>query len=309
LREGGAEQRERERYVQESFHKNYLGKLRGFLFANKTRPLRRAAFRTVPGAKPMPITNNERKRFASLNAKKYRKREGLFLVEGATIALEGMESGAVCEAALATDAFRDASPETLVKLKRANVRVEIVGERELAKIADAKTPQGLVAVFRIPDTPARGADDRLAVALEGVSDPGNLGTILRSCDWFGAPRVALDPACVDPFNPKTLRASAGSIFRVALERDVDLPATLDEYAEAGYEICLADLDGENLFEATLPDRAVLVLGAEAAGVSERLRDKGYRRLTVPRFGAAESLNVAVAASVALSRFAERSRSR
>ena len=255
----------------------------------------------------MPVTNNERKRFASLKAKKYRKREGLFLVEGATVALEGIESGAACEAALATEAFRASSPDALAKMERANVRVEIVGERELEKIADAKTPQGLVAVFRIPEPPPRREEDGLVVALEGVSDPGNLGTIVRSCDWFGASRLALDSACVDPFNPKALRASAGSIFRVAIERDVEFPEALEEFAEAGYEVCLADLDGENLFEAPLPDRAVLVLGAEAAGVSKRLRAKGYRRLTIPRFGAAESLNVAVAASVALSRFAERAR--
>jgi TrmH family RNA methyltransferase len=135
-----------------------------------------------------------------------------------------------------------------------------------------------------------------------VSDPGNLGTILRTCDWFGVDAVLLGKGCVSLYNEKVVRSTSGSIFHLPIYEDVDLLKTLPELKNNGFTLVSTVMDGESLIQTLLPEKTVLVLGNEAHGVNEAVKKISDRQVSIPRFGNAESLNVGVACAVFLSQW-------
>lgn len=141
---------------------------------------------------------------------------------------------------------------------------------------------------------------RLVLALDGVADPGNLGTILRTADWFGAAGVVLSPGCVDPFNEKVVRSTVGSLFHLPVVSDIHLPDALREARSAGFAVVVADVKGAiALDDWRPPARSLLVLGSESQGVSTAVAELADVAVSIPRHGQAESLNVAVAAGILL----------
>ena len=145
-----------------------------------------------------------------------------------------------------------------------------------------------------------GPGDRLLVALDHVGDPGNVGTIIRTADWFAAGGILLGAGCVDPFNEKVVRSTAGSIFHVPLVADIDLPTALAEAKAAGFAIVTAQMDGATPLADWRPARrTIVILGSEAHGVSADLKLRADVSVAVPRYGRAESLNVAIAAGILL----------
>ena len=140
------------------------------------------------------------------------------------------------------------------------------------------------------------------VALDEVGDPGNLGTILRTCDWFGVDAVLLSKGCVSLYNEKVVRSTSGSIFHLPIYEDVDLIKTLPELKNNGYTVIATGMDGELLTQTLLPNKTVLVLGNEAHGVSDAVKKISDHQVSIPRFGNAESLNVGVACAVFLSQW-------
>jgi TrmH family RNA methyltransferase len=166
---------------------------------------------------------------------------------------------------------------------------EAVAPELMAGVSTLPHPARVVAVFRRADLP-RGVDRPVGLALWRVSDPGNLGTLLRTADALGPAFVALSPGCADPTGPKALRASAGAVFRVPLAGFAEAPAP---------RVALVPLDGVPLSELDLPKRVTFVLGAEREGLPDDMLAECESRATIPQAGTAESLNVAVAGAIAL----------
>ena len=164
----------------------------------------------------------------------------------------------------------------------------------------------MLAVVARPEPAADGPVGGLCLALDGIRDPGNLGTILRIADWFGVETVYLSADCVEPFNPKVIQASMGSIFRVHFET-VDLPALARRFREAGMPVYGTFLDGKDLYRETLRPEGLVVMGNEANGIRPAVAAEVDARLTIPAFGksGAESLNVAAATAVTLSEIRRR----
>ena len=231
------------------------------------------------------LTNAEMKSIRSLREKKFRDELGLFTVEGEKSVAEAL-----------------ASSFEVVRVLRA----EDIGASAMERISQCATPSPVLAVVRMPkeDMPAE-LPGGLALALDSVRDPGNFGTILRIADWFGVSRVFASPDSVETFNPKTVQASMGSVFRVKVSR-CDIAALCTEFSSAGRRVYGTVLDGENIYSAQLTADGLVVMGNESNGISAEVARRLDSRLRIPSFGGgAESLNVAVATAVTLSEFRRR----
>lgn len=221
----------------------------------------------------------------SLKDKKGRRETGCFLVEGRKSVEEACSSGFAIESLL-VQREEDAS---------AQFPTVLVPEHVMSAICDTKTPQGIAAIVRMREQHVTG---RLLVALDGVQDPGNVGTILRTADAAGFEGVLLSDACADPYSPKVLRATMGSVFHLPAEITPTLPERLEALKQEGYAIISSELDGEPFYHhAPLPDKLVLVIGSEGNGVTDTVRKLATHRLKLPMRGRAESLNAAVAAGI------------
>jgi TrmH family RNA methyltransferase len=173
------------------------------------------------------------------------------------------------------------------------------------RISDTQEPQGIFAVARMP----RSAHLRgnAVLALDGVQDPGNVGTIIRAAAWFGIQDMLLGEGTADPFAPKVVRSTQGAIFDVGLEQSADLLKRLTDLRNAGWQIVAATLDAaaKPVFEFTFPDKAILLLGTEARGIRPELLELAGEQIVIPRYGVGESLNVALSAAIILAEFRRR----
>lgn len=252
------------------------------------------------------ISKNDLKYFASLNQKKYRNQEKRFLAEGVKIVLEGIESYYPCELVLVTYEFAENNESLIKQLKRKNIKTELVNSPDFQKISDTKTPQGIIGVFKF-DKFYFHLDKKHSsnlVYIDNISDPGNLGTILRTCDWFGISEVLISPESAEYLNPKVIRASMGSIFHLTVYDDVELD-TIIKIKSKGYKVICSDLEGDNLFDFIFPEKFILTLSSESSGPSQELVSAADRFVTIPKSGNAESLNVAVAAGIIMSKMINR----
>ena len=168
-------------------------------------------------------------------------------------------------------------------------------EHVLTAVCDTKTPQGIAAVVRMKEQSALG---KHIVVLDGVQDPGNVGTIIRTADAAGLDGVLLSNQCADVFSPKVLRATMGSIFRMNLRTTDDLPGELTKLREKGYSILSSQLDGTPFYEREkVAEQFALIIGNEGNGVSEQVQQTATHRVRLPMRGGAESLNAAIAAAI------------
>lgn len=250
------------------------------------------------------LTKRELKYYSSLNKLKYRKIEQKFIVEGIKLVDEAINSNYDCEVIIASDSFAETHSDILNKYKHSTI-VQIIPENDFATIADTKTPQGILAIMEIPLQ--RFIDenrDSTIVALENISDPGNVGTIIRTCDWFGIKNVIISSNSVDIYNPKVIRSTMGSLFHVNLHISKNIIGTLKALQKNGKLILCADMSGESIYSITKDSSSVLVFSNEANGPTERLSEIADSIISIPKFGDAESLNVATAAAVVISEFAK-----
>ncbi|WP_452597520.1 TrmH family RNA methyltransferase [Pontimicrobium sp. MEBiC01747] len=235
------------------------------------------------------LSKNQIKLITRLKQKKYRLQDGLFVAEGVKVINELLQSSLTLNHVFSTTPFNiDANLETLIT------------ENELKKISFLTTPNKALALFEIPEVKAVNFNT-LVVALDAVRDPGNLGTIIRLCDWFGIDNLVCSEDTVDCYNPKVIQATMGSITRVNIKY-VNLADFLKEVKTSVYG---AFMDGDNVYSATLPNTGVLVMGNEANGISKTIETLITKRIAIPRFGAlqaTESLNVATATAILLSEF-------
>lgn len=239
----------------------------------------------------MNLSKNHIKLITSLQQKKYRQKHKLFVAEGVKVVSELLNSSFEVEQLFITNDFVISS-----KIENA----VIVSETELKKISQLKTPNKVLGLFKIPETlPAKNTG--IIVALDAINDPGNLGTIIRLCDWFGVQKLVCSSATVDCYNQKVVQASMGSLTRVEIVY-TDLVNFLKETNLPSF---IADMDGENVYKKKLSIEAILVMGNEANGVSEEVRSIVDSKISIPRFGKTqetESLNVATATAILLSEF-------
>mgnify|MGYP000553959300 FL=1 len=237
----------------------------------------------------MSLSKNHIKLITSLSQKKYRQKHKLFVVEGVKVVQEFLNSSYELEIVFSTD----------TDFSSTNKFIEVT-DQELKKISSLKNPNKVLAIFKIPNqiNPIMGG---LILALDSINDPGNLGTIIRLCDWFGIEQLVCSNETVDCFNSKVVQASMGSLTRVAVSY-LDLKKYLQN---ASVPIFIADMDGLNVYKTKLPDSALLVLGNEANGISDDIKQLVTTKVTIPRYGAfqqTESLNVATASAILLSEF-------
>ena len=237
----------------------------------------------------MSLSKNHIKLITSLSQKKYRQKHKLFVVEGVKVVQEFLNSSYELDIVFSSD----------TDFSSTNKFIEVT-DQELKKISSLKNPNKVLAIFKIPNqiNPIMGG---LILALDSINDPGNLGTIIRLCDWFGIEQLVCSNETVDCFNSKVVQASMGSLTRVAISY-LDLKKYLQN---ASVPIFIADMDGLNVYKTKLPDSALLVLGNEANGISDEIKQLVTTKITIPRYGAfqqTESLNVATASAILLSEF-------
>ena len=238
----------------------------------------------------MSISKNQLKTITSLSQKKYRQQHNLFVAEGVKVVQELLQSSLELVKLYATDDF----------VIDDDSKVEKISPKDLQKISNLKTPNKVLGIFKIPDEKPL-QEKGLILALDTINDPGNLGTIIRLCDWFGITQLICSKETVDCYNPKVVQSSMGSLTRVSIKY-IDLKSFLKE---TNLPIFIADMDGENVYKTDLPKEAILVMGNEANGVSDEIKGLIKNKISIPRFGKlqeTESLNVATATAILLSEF-------
>ncbi len=233
------------------------------------------------------VTKNQIKLVVNLKQKKYRSQHGLFVVEGEKVVRE------LLAAKLKVHGLYVDSPEKSEIFPDA----EVVGASQLKQMSSLKQPNGVLGVFRMPTAEMQTESDWVLV-LDAVRDPGNLGTIVRLCDWFNIKQLVCSLDTVDCYNPKVLQATMGSIARVQILY-IDLKTYL---ADTERPIFGSFMDGTSVYTEKLPKKGILVMGNEANGISEAVEGFITKRIAIPQFGnlSTESLNVATATAILLS---------
>ena len=243
------------------------------------------------------ISKNQLKYIRQLEQKKYRRREGLFVAEGTKVVGDLLQRYRP-EAVFATADWQ--AP--------AGITPQLVTDDELRRISFLQHPQQVLALFPLPSVNSlpSSVNSELSLALDGVQDPGNLGTIIRIADWFGISTIICSEDTVDAWNPKVVQATMGSIARVNIIYN-NLPEFLDSLP-ADFPVYGTFLDGDNIYTQALTHEGLIIMGNEGNGISDAVRAKVNRRLLIPDFHqgeTADSLNVAIATAITCSEFRRR----
>ena len=237
------------------------------------------------------LSKNQIKLIKSLETKKNRKREGLFVAEGPKVVGDLLRAGYTPHSIFSTVSRPDA---------------ELITDDELRRISFLQHPQEVLGVFHIP-TSSQTSDiihqtSTLSLALDGVQDPGNVGTIIRIADWFGITQIYCSPDTADVYNPKVVQATMGSLAHVNITY-CDLVPLL---SKADVPIYGTLLDGQDIYQQPLSENGIIVMGNEGNGISPEVRQLVTNKLLIPNFNknseTAESLNVAIATAITLSEF-------
>ncbi|MGL2962257.1 TrmH family RNA methyltransferase [Flavobacterium sp. RSB2_4_14] len=237
------------------------------------------------------VSKNQIKLITSLQHKKYRNEHQLFIAEGVKVIQELLQSNFVLEHLFVSDTIFDGI---------AISQKTVINEQEMKKISTLSSPSSCLAIFKMPKVSVI-ENKGLIVALDDIRDPGNLGTIIRLCDWFGIKQLLCSEATVDVYNPKVVQATMGSLVRVKVNY-VDLNNFI---ANTTLPVFGTFMDGKNIYKEQLPSEGILVFGNEANGISPALEKNIKNRIAIPRFGdiqKTESLNVATATAIFLSEF-------
>ncbi len=246
------------------------------------------------------LTKNEIKDLSLLLQKKYRKEYEKFLVEGNKLIIEALANNFPCELIVSTNQFRESSQQFLNNELVKKQRLETVKQIDFEKLCDTKTPQGVIGVFCKPQQIRFEPKAKFIVVLENISDPGNMGTIIRNCDWFGIKKIILSGDCAEVFSPKVIRASAGSVFHMRIDESENFYDDLENWKKNEYKIFCANLNGANVYSVDAADKMMVVFANEGNGPSQRMKQLTDIFVTIPKRGTAESLNVASASAVILS---------
>lgn len=239
------------------------------------------------------LSKSQIKLINSLQQKKYRDKHGLFIVEGKKSVVEFLDSKFELEYLFFTEGLGN-------KVKTESKKEFLISTSELKKISALKNPNKILAVFKTPKSKLI-KENGLILALDNIQDPGNLGTIIRLCDWFGVTQLICSKNTVDFLNPKVVQASMGSLTRVNV-----IYTNLDFFLDnTSLPIFATLLKGENIYKKELPKNAIIIMGNEGSGVSDPILNFASELINIPHFGETkqtESLNVASATAIVLSEF-------
>lgn len=238
------------------------------------------------------VTKNQIKLIKSLHQKKYRKEHQLFIAEGVKVISELVKSSLVLQHIYCTEEL-DFGVSTS--------QLTLVSKDDLNKMSALSATSNCLAIFKCANEQQVDYSD-LIVALDDIRDPGNLGTIIRLCDWFGIKNIICTNETVDVYNPKVVQATMGSISRVNIVYG-DLPTLIRDGGEV--PVYGTFMDGENIYQKNIVNHGIIVMGNEANGISKEIEELVTEKIAIPRYGnlqQTESLNVAMAASIVLSEF-------
>lgn len=238
------------------------------------------------------ISNKEVKLITSLSQKKFRKKHLLFVAEGEKLVSDLIKANYLLANLYFTEINNSIDVETHLAVR--------LSEKELKKISFLKSPSKMLGVFSIPDS-KKPAEGGLKIVLDGIQDPGNLGTIIRLCDWFGVTDLICSLDTVDCYNPKVVQATMGSLARVHVCYQ-DIEAFIKNAKENVY---IADMHGESIYEQEFPKDAIIVMGNEGNGIRRNIKVLTTKLLAIPKYtknSKVESLNVAMATAIVLSEF-------
>lgn len=249
------------------------------------------------------LSKNQLKLVRSLELKKNRKKEGLFVAEGPKVVGDLLRAGYVPHSI-----FMVQGSGFMVQGSGARVQVSsfLVTDDELRKLSFLQHPQEVLALFEIPQSQKLTANSqKLAIALDGIQDPGNLGTIIRIADWFGITTIYCSEDTADCYNPKVVQATMGSLAHINIVY-TDLEALLRQYDGPIYGTLL---DGQNIYQQELSSEGIIVMGNEGNGISPAIRQLVTHKLLIPNYNpsseTAESLNVAIATAITCAEFRRR----
>ena len=248
------------------------------------------------------LGKNQIKLITSLTQKKYRDKHGLFIAEGPKLIQDLLSSGIRPHQLLTTHDKEFALQEAGI------TQFQTIEETEMKKISLLKTPQGMLGVFKKPGQNFRFGDHRndLTLCLDGIQDPGNMGTILRLADWFGFSPIVCSMDSADVFNPKVVQASMGALGRVSVHYTDLAQFCLSSASELKLPVFGTFMDGENIYTAQLPEKGLIIMGNEGQGIRPETADAVTSRLAIPGFSShpteMESLNVAVATAIVCAEF-------
>lgn len=242
------------------------------------------------------MTNpNTPKIIKSLHQKKYRQETKKFLVEGSKNVQELLRSNFKIENVYVTKEFKQANDSLLSKT---NARVQVVDSSELKSFGTLEHNDGALAIAVQKDTKEPQAKDEVVMILDDIRDPGNLGTLIRIADWYGVKNIVCSQTCVDWYNPKVIGASMGSFTRVN-----GFYADITNYLKSHSEESVGGfMKGENVHSFKFPKNGFLVIGSESHGISHEVSKLITHKVTIPKFGGAESLNAGVAGAIILDRW-------
>lgn len=257
------------------------------------------------------LSKNQLKYYSSLKKKKFREQEKRFLVEGVRTCEEILNSDFEIEILLYCPPALSSKRATriLEKYRSSKIPVQEINTRELKLISTTIHSQGIIAIAKMMESNLEqllSTQPQNLLVVESLSDPGNLGTILRSAAWFGLAGVLLSQNCVEITNPKVVRASMGAIFHLPIVERLHLIRILQKLRELRYSIYATDVHGETeYFRADFKDpKNVLIVGSEAEGVSNEIKEMATAVLRIPKCGKGESLNVAVAAGILMAKLSQ-----
>jgi len=256
----------------------------------------------------MTLPKSKLKELRALTHKKYRDEEKKFLVEGVRLVTDAADSGyKILEVFYTRDLLDCPGGKALVqKLTQKTSNLHQITTREMEIISETVTFQGVVAVLRqkqfsIDMLLQSNATKSHLVAFDGVSDPGNVGSMVRTCDWFGVDGIILGRNSVEIYNPKVLRATMGGVFHLPIVEGVDLLSTISNAKVLGYRVYVTEMQGETHFDRVgYESKSMIVFGNEAWGVSDQVRELADYHVSVRRYGQGESLNVSVTCGIVLS---------
>ena len=239
------------------------------------------------------LTKNTIKQIASMRQQKFRKESGLFVVEGRKMVEELLCSDFETMGVYASEAFLADYPSF--------AKAETVSEMQMEQMSGLDTPPGILAVVKIPQQGEIKTSSKLVLALDGIANPGNMGTLIRTAEWFGIRDVVCSIDCVELWNPKTVQATMGSLFRMKVWK-TNLADFLHQAQSEGRAIYGALLEGENLFQMKVKPEGILVIGSESHGIRENIMPFVSCPINIPRAEGSltESLNASVAAGIIIS---------
>ncbi len=252
----------------------------------------------------MPLTKNKIKLFNSLKLKKYRQKHCLFVAEGHKIILDLINSG------IKPAAIVSVSDILCQDIKNSNAEIIITDKNDIKKISNLKTCSEIIATFNIPEYKINYKEifSELSIFCEDIQNPGNLGTIIRTADWFGIKNILCSQNTADLYNEKVVQASSGAIGRTKVHY-VDTVKFLEKSKSADKHIYGTFLGGENIYEAKLENTGIIIIGNEGKGISSKAKSFVTKKLFIPPYPAAntepESLNASIATAVICSEFRRR----